>query len=53
MEDFSYLRSRYQTKTNTTMARKNIGAKPSIMPMPVLMLSAYDENEKPCAMLAV
>ena len=23
------------------------------MPMPVLMLSAYDENEKPCAMLAV
>lgn len=35
------------------MARKNIGAKPYIMPMPVLMLSAYDENEKPCAMLAV
>ena len=36
------------------MARKNIGAKPYIMPMPVLMLSAYEvENEKPCAMLAV
>lgn len=30
------------------MARKNIGAKPYIMPMPVLMLSAYEvENEKP------
>ena len=37
-----------------TMARKNIGAKPYMMPMPVLMLSAYVlENEKPCAMLAV
>jgi flavin reductase (DIM6/NTAB) family NADH-FMN oxidoreductase RutF len=35
------------------MVRKNIGAKPYIMPMPVFMLSAYDENEKPCAMLAV
>jgi len=36
------------------MARKNIGAKPYIMPMPVLMLSAYEvENEIPCAMLAV
>ena len=36
------------------MSRKNIGAKPYIMPMPVLMLSAYEvENEKPCAMLAV
>jgi flavin reductase (DIM6/NTAB) family NADH-FMN oxidoreductase RutF len=36
------------------MARKNIGAKPYIMPMPVLMLSAYEEeNENPCAMLAV
>ena len=36
------------------MARKNIGAKPYIMPMPVLMLSAYEvENERPCAMLAV
>ena len=36
------------------MARKNIGAKPYIMPMPVLMLSAYEEeSEKPCAMLAV
>ena len=35
------------------MSRKNIGAKPYIMPMPVLILSSYDENEKPCAMLAV
>ena len=36
------------------MARKNIGAKPYITPMPVLMLSAYEsEMEKPCAMLAV
>ncbi len=36
------------------MARKNIGAKPYIMPMPVLMLSAYEaRDEKPCAMLAV
>lgn len=36
------------------MARKNIGAKPYIMPMPVLMLSAYEAwDEKPCAMLAV
>jgi flavin reductase (DIM6/NTAB) family NADH-FMN oxidoreductase RutF len=35
------------------MARKNIGAKPYIMPMPVMMLSSYDENEKPTAMLAV
>ena len=35
------------------MARKNIGAKPYIVPMPVFMISAYDENEKPCAMLAV
>ena len=34
------------------MARKNIGAKPYIMPMPVMMLSSYDENEKPTAMLA-
>ena len=33
------------------MARKNIGAKPYIMPMPVLMLSAYDENEKPYLLL--
>ena len=34
------------------MARKNIGAKPYIMPMPVLMLTAYEaENEKTCAML--
>ena len=35
------------------MPRKNIGAKPYVMPMPVLMLSSYDEQEKPCAMLAV
>src|SRR5574344_1086939 len=35
------------------MARKNIGAKPYIMPMPVMMLSSYDEKEKPTAMLAV
>ena len=35
------------------MARKNIGAKPYLMPMPVLMLSAYDENARPSAMLAV
>ena len=35
------------------MPRKNLGAKPYITPMPVLMLSSYDEAEKPCAMLAV
>lgn len=35
------------------MARKNIGAKPYIMPMPVLILSSYNEDGKPCAMLAV
>ena len=35
------------------MSRKNLGAKPYITPMPVLILSSYDENEKPCAMLAV
>ena len=35
------------------MPRKNLGAKPYIMPMPVLMVSSYDEAEKPCAMLAV
>ena len=35
------------------MPRKNIGPKPYIMPMPVMILSSYDENEKPCAMLAV
>ena len=35
------------------MSRKNLGAKPYITPMPVLMLSSYDEAEKPCAMLAV
>ena len=35
------------------MVRKNIGAKPYIMPMPVLIVSSYDEEEKPCAMLAV
>lgn len=28
------------------MARKNIGAKPYIMPMPVLLLSAYDWMNK-------
>ena len=28
------------------MARKNIGAKPYIVPMPVFMISSYDENEK-------
>lgn len=33
--------------------RKNIGAKPYIMPMPVLMISSYDEKDRPCAMLAV
>ena len=35
------------------MARKNLGAKPYIMPMPVLMVSSYDEDEKPCSMVAV
>ena len=35
------------------MSRKNLGAKPYITPMPVLMISSYDKNEKPCAMLAV
>ncbi|WP_407421885.1 flavin reductase family protein [Methanobrevibacter sp.] len=35
------------------MSRINIGAKPYIMPMPVLIISSYDEGEKPCAMLAV
>ena len=35
------------------MSRVNIGAKPYIMPMPVLIISSYDEEEKPCAMLAV
>ena len=35
------------------MSRKNLGAKPYITPMPVLMLSSYDEAEKLCAMLAV
>ena len=35
------------------MVRKNIGAKPYLMPVPVLMLSAYDEQDKPCAMMAV
>ena len=35
------------------MSRKNLGAKPYITPMPVLMISSYDENGKPCAMLAV
>lgn len=35
------------------MSRKNIGAKPYVMPMPVLIVSSYDKDEKPCAMLAV
>ena len=35
------------------MARVNIGAKPYIMPMPVLMVSSYDEGGKPCSMVAV
>lgn len=35
------------------MARKNIGANPYITPMPVMMLSAYDEAGKPNVMLAV
>lgn len=35
------------------MARKNIGANPYITPMPVMMLSAYDESGKPNVMLAV
>src|SRR5574344_935056 len=35
------------------MKRVNIGAKPYIMPMPVLMISSYDENNKTTAMLAV
>lgn len=35
------------------MGRVNIGAKPYIMPMPVLMISSYDEKERPCVMLAV
>ena len=33
------------------MSRVNIGAKPYIMPMPVLIVSSYDENDNPCAML--
>ena len=35
------------------ISRVNIGAKPYIMPMPVLIVSSYDDFEKPCAMLAV
>ena len=35
------------------MSRKNLGAKPYITPMPVLMISSYDEKGKPCTMLAV
>ncbi len=35
------------------MSRINIGAKPYVMPMSVLMISSYAEKEKPCAMLAV
>ena len=35
------------------MPRKNIGAKPYIVPMPVFIISSYDEAGKPCAMLAV
>lgn len=35
------------------MSRINIGAKPYIMPMPVLIVSSYDDNDNPCAMLAV
>lgn len=35
------------------MSRVNIGAKPYIMPMPVLIVSSYDDFEEPCAMLAV
>ena len=35
------------------MTRKNIGAKPYIMPMPVLILSSYEDNHNPWAMLAV
>lgn len=35
------------------MKRVNIGAKPYIMPMPVLMISSYDENNITTAMLAV
>lgn len=33
--------------------RKNFGAKPYILPMPAMMLAAYDESEKPQAMMAV
>lgn len=35
------------------MSRINIGAKPYVMPMPVLMISSYDGNGIPCAMVAV
>jgi flavin reductase (DIM6/NTAB) family NADH-FMN oxidoreductase RutF len=35
------------------MARVSIGAKPYIMPMPVLILSSWGERGEPCAMLAV
>lgn len=35
------------------MSRVNIGAKQYIMPMPVLIVSSYDENDNSCAMLAV
>ena len=35
------------------MSRINIGAKPYIMPMPVLIVSSYDDDDNPCAMLAV
>jgi hypothetical protein len=35
------------------MSRVNIGAKLYVMPMPVFMISSYDDKDKPCAMLAV
>ncbi|MBR0404643.1 MAG: flavin reductase family protein [Eggerthellaceae bacterium] len=35
------------------MPRKNIGAKPYIMPMPVMMVSSYGEDGEPCSMVAV
>lgn len=35
------------------MTRVNLGAKPYIMPMPVLIVSSYNEKDMPCAMLAV
>ena len=42
-----------QNLRRINMSRINIGAKPYITPMPVLIISSYDGVEKPTAMLAV